>query len=176
MITLIAVGLLAVLAYGVSNDSTNDSIQAEVNRGDFPIAPNYDVALPLLGTSKRVSLSDLRGKVVLLNVFASWCPPCAQESPVLEQAEEMMRREDGTVLGVTYQDIASDDLTFVHQHHLTYPIVRDVGGSFVHGFGASGVPDSYVIGRDGHIQALRLYQLTSQWVKDTLPKILAEKS
>jgi cytochrome c biogenesis protein CcmG, thiol:disulfide interchange protein DsbE len=176
LITLVAVALLATLAYGVSSQSTNGSIDAEVARGDFPRAPEYDVALPMLDSKGRESLRDLRGKVVLVNVFASWCVPCAQEAPALEQAQRMMERQDGTVLGVTYQDIASDDAAFARKYHLTYPIVRDVGGNFVRGFGTTGVPESFVISRTGRVQALRRYQLTSQWIDGTLPKILAEKS
>ena len=103
VVTLVAVGLLAVLAYGVSNDTTSSSIDAMVARGKFPRAPSYDTALPVLASKTRVSLSDLRGKVVLLNVFASWCEPCASEAPVLRQAEHMLVRHDGTVVGVTYR-------------------------------------------------------------------------
>jgi len=176
LITLLAVGLLAILAFGVSNQKTNSSIDAEVARGDFPRAPEYDVALPLLGSRAKESLRDLHGKVVLLNVFASWCVPCAQEAPVLERAERMLQRHDGTVLGVTYLDIASDDLAFAHRYHVTYPIIRDVGGNYVHAFDTTGVPESFVIDRQGRIHALRRYQLTSQWVDTTLSKILAEKS
>lgn len=176
VITALAIGLLATLAYGVSREKTNSSIDAQVAGGAFPKAPNYDVGLPLLGSGGRESLADLRGKVVLLNVFSSWCVPCGQEAPVLEQAQRMMQRRGGTVLGVTYLDIASDDLAFAREHHITYPVVRDVSGNYVHAFGATGVPESFVINRNGKIQALRRYQLTSQWIDQTLPKILAEKS
>jgi cytochrome c biogenesis protein CcmG/thiol:disulfide interchange protein DsbE len=176
LITIAVAGLLVVLALGISDQSTNSSIDAQVASGHYPLAPNADVALPLLQGSGRESLADLRGKVVLLNVFASWCIPCAQESPVLEQAQRMLAEHDGTVLGVTYLDNAPDDETFVREHHLTYPIVRDVSGNFVHALGSTGVPESFVINRTGRIQALRRYQLTGQWVSQTLPKILAEKS
>ncbi len=175
--TSLAVALLAVLAYGISNQSTNSSIDGLVARGDYPPAPNAGVALPVLGSSSATeSLRDFRGKVVLMNVFASWCVPCQQEAPVLEHAERMLERHGGTVLGIAYLDNPPDEEAFMHQYHLTYPVLSDVNGSYVHAFGTTGVPESFVINRSGHIQALQRYQLDMQWVNQTLPRILAEPS
>jgi cytochrome c biogenesis protein CcmG/thiol:disulfide interchange protein DsbE len=174
LITLVAVGLLAILAYGVSNQTTSSSIDAEVAHGHFPPAPNYDLALPVLDSRTRESLRDLRGKVVLINVFASWCAPCAEEAPTVERAEQMLARHDGTVLGITYEDYASDDVAFAREYHLTYPILRDVNGDFVQAYGTTGVPESFVVNRQGRIQALDRDPITDQWVDQTLPKILNE--
>ncbi len=174
VITLVAVGLLAVLAYGVSSQGASGSIKGLVARGDFPRAPNYGMRLPLLGAHERESLSQLRGKVVLLNVFASWCPPCQAEAPVLEQAQRLLASRGGTVVGVTYLDNASDDRAFVRQYHLTFPVLRDVSGDFIAPYGISGVPDTFVIDRRGRIEAFRYYQLTKQWVDRTLPRILSQ--
>jgi cytochrome c biogenesis protein CcmG/thiol:disulfide interchange protein DsbE len=171
-----AVALLALLAFGLVSQGTNSSIDAMVARGDYPPAPNDAMALPLLGSTGTESLRDLRGKVVLVNVFASWCVQCAQEASVLEQAQRMLTGQDGTVLGVTYLDNSSDDETFMRTYHLTYPVLRDVSGDFARGLGTTGVPESFVINRSGRIQALRRYQLDSQWVRQTLPRILAQPS
>lgn len=171
-----AAGLLALLAFGLVGQSTSSSIDARVARGDYPLAPEYSVALPVLGSSASESLRDMRGKVILVNIFASWCPPCADEAPLLEDAQHMLARHDGTVLGVTYQDISSDDQSFMRQYHLTYPVLRDVSGDFARAFGTTGVPESFVINRSGRIQALHRSELTAQWVDQTLPRILADPS
>jgi|SRR5579884_1421621 len=176
LITCAAVALLAVLAFGLADQGTNSSIDAQVARGHYPLAPDLHARLPRLGATGEESLAELRGKVVLLNVFASWCVPCAQEAPVLRQAEQMLARHDGTVLGVTYLDNSSDSEAFMRQHHLDYPVVRDVSGDFVRSFGTTGVPETFVINRSGRIQALRRFQLDTQWVKQTLTKILSEPS
>jgi cytochrome c biogenesis protein CcmG/thiol:disulfide interchange protein DsbE len=176
VVTLVAVGLLAVLAYGVSHDRHSSSIDARVARGSFPLAPSYDTALPVLASRSRLSLRDLRGKVVLLNVFASWCEPCATEAPVLAQAERLLVRHDGTVLGVTYQDDSSDDIAFARRFHVEYPILRDVTGSFASSFGTSGVPESFVISRTGRIEALSRGPITGSWVQRTLPRIVEQAS
>src|SRR5208283_2857896 len=125
-----AVGLLALLAFGLLSQGTSSSIDAQVARGDYPPTPNGAMALPLLGSPRTESVRDLRGKVVLVNVFASWCVPCAQEAPVLEQAQRLLTLHNGTVLGVTYLDNSSDDVSFMREYHLTYPVLRDVSGNF----------------------------------------------
>jgi cytochrome c biogenesis protein CcmG/thiol:disulfide interchange protein DsbE len=171
-----AVALLALLGFGVANQGTNDSIDAAVARGDFPVAPNSHAALPVLGSSKTASLASMRGKVVVLNVFASWCDPCKTEAPILEQEQRALAHRNATILGVTYLDNSRDSEQFVRQWHLTYPVMRDISGSFVRSFGTTGVPETFVINRAGRIQAVRRYQLDNQWLQSTLPAILSERS
>ncbi len=96
--------------------------------------------LPILGSSGTESLADLRGKVVVLNVFASWCQPCVAEAPILEQEQRQLVKDDATILGVTYLDNSSDSEQFVRQHGITYPVVRDVSGNFVKAFGTTAFP------------------------------------
>lgn len=171
-----AAALLAVLAFGVAHQGTSSSIDAAVQRGEPPLAPNAHMALPILGSNRTESLVDLRGKVVILNVFASWCQPCQAEAPILEREQHKLAGHNATILGVTYQDNSSDSEQFVRQEHITYPVVRDVSGNFVRSFGTTGVPETFVINRAGRISALRRYQIDQQWLRQTLPPILAERS
>jgi cytochrome c biogenesis protein CcmG/thiol:disulfide interchange protein DsbE len=171
LITCAAVALLVVLASGITQ-GTNNSLDAQVARGHYPLTPNLHEQLPLLSTTGRESLAALRGKVVLLNVFASWCPPCAAESSLMERAEHLLQRHGGTVLGVTYLDNAVASRAFMRQHHLTYPVMRDVSGNFVRGLGTAGVPETFIINRSGRIQALMRSQVSGQWLDQALQKIL----
>jgi cytochrome c biogenesis protein CcmG, thiol:disulfide interchange protein DsbE len=176
LVVCAAGALIALLAFGVAHQGTNTSIDAAVAQGHRPSAPNAKLALPLLGEGGDESLVALRGKVVVLNVFASWCDPCKAEAPVLEQTQRQIASKNATVLGVTYLDNSSDSEQFVRQEHITYPVMRDVSGNFVRSFGTTGVPETFVIDRQGRIAALRRYQLDSQWLKQTLPRLLAQPS
>ena len=166
--------LLALLAFGVVDQGTSTSIDSAVAQKRLPPAPNAHMALPVLGSPAATeSLSRLRGKVVVVNVFASWCGPCKAEAPILEQEQRKLVKAGATVLGVTYLDNSTDSEQFVRQWHITYPVVRDVDGNFVRSFGTSGVPETFVINRQGRIAALRRFQLDGQWLTQTLPPILA---
>jgi cytochrome c biogenesis protein CcmG, thiol:disulfide interchange protein DsbE len=176
LVVAAAVALLALLAFGVSSQSTNWSIDSAVAHGTRPPAPNASTALPILGASGKETLTDLRGRVVVLNVFASWCGPCRAEAPILDQEQRTLLRHGGTVLGVTYLDNSSDSEAFIRQEHITYPVVRDVSGNFVRSFGSTGVPETFIIDRNGRIAALRRYELAGNWLQRAVTPILADKS
>jgi cytochrome c biogenesis protein CcmG/thiol:disulfide interchange protein DsbE len=172
----VAAALLALLGFGVAHLGSNSSIDASVARGDYPTAPSAGLQLPILGGSGSRSLAQFRGKVVVLNVFASWCPPCLAEAPMLEREEQQIAKHHATILGVTYQDNSNDSEAFVRRQHITYPVVRDASGNFARAFGVNGVPETFVINRQGKIVALNRSQLDGTWLQKTLPRILAEPS
>ena len=172
---IIAAALVALFVFGISNQEASSSIDAAVARGHQPAAPDLRTALPVLGSGRRESLADFRGKVVVMNVFASWCTPCVAEAPVLERAEHRIAPHKATVVGVTYLDNSSDSAQFVRQHHISYPVLRDVSGNFVRAFGTTGVPETFIIGRDGRIVAVRRFQVTQRWLQTTLSPLLGHR-
>ena len=176
LIVVAAVGLLALLTFGVSSQTDTSSIDAQVARGHYPLAPNADMSMPLLGSDAKRTLADFRGRVVVLNVFASWCTPCQSEAPVLSSEQRSLVRKGATLVGVTYLDNTTASEQFAQRYHITYPVLRDVSGNFVRSFGTTGVPETFVINRQGRIQALQRYPVNSSWFAQHLPSILAEKS
>ncbi len=175
-VVVAAVALIWLLAVGVAGQGTNTSIEASLAHGRRPPAPSATAALPMLGSNGTESLRDFRGKVVVLNVFASWCDPCKAEAPILEQEQRRLAGHNATILGVTYLDNSDASEAFVQQEHITYPVLRDVAGNFVRSFGTTGVPETFVIDRTGRVAAVRRFQLDSTWLNQTLPPILEQRS
>jgi cytochrome c biogenesis protein CcmG, thiol:disulfide interchange protein DsbE len=154
VVSLLGACVIGLLIYGVTAKSANRTLDERVARGETPPAPQASRALPILGGHGESTLAALRGKVVVLNFWASWCEPCQVEAPLLERAQARLRRAGGTVLGVSYLDATPDSLSFVRRFHLTYPNLRDNDGAFAHSYGTDQLPESFVIDRDGDITAI----------------------
>jgi cytochrome c biogenesis protein CcmG/thiol:disulfide interchange protein DsbE len=107
-------------------------------------------------TAKRLDggtfdLRSVRGKPVVLNFWASWCPPCKSEAAALEQRWQRYRSQGVLFFGVDYNDVSSDAKRFLARHGVTYPTLLDGSGMIGDRYGLSGVPETYFIDRKGHI-------------------------
>jgi cytochrome c biogenesis protein CcmG/thiol:disulfide interchange protein DsbE len=172
VISLIVVALLALLAFGVANNGPSNALAARVQRGQTPPAPNATMPLQLMGSSRKEDLKDLRGKVLMVNVFAGWCDACKIEVPILKHAASVLAAHGGELIGVTYQDTSSDASNYLSQYGLHFPVLLDPGDNFVAPYGVTGVPETFFIGRNGDVIAARTFQLTKRWVDQTLSRAL----
>jgi peroxiredoxin len=121
-------------------------------------APDF-TALDLAGN--RVSLSDFRGKVVLLNVWATWCPPCREEMPSMQRLHEAVANTDFRILAVSidapsgerdpFGREGGDLAAFAGEMGLTFNILHDSEGRIQATYQTTGVPETFLIGRDGVI-------------------------
>jgi cytochrome c biogenesis protein CcmG, thiol:disulfide interchange protein DsbE len=116
--------------------------------------PVPDRELPVLGGRGTGTIADYRGRWVLVNLWASWCPPCRQEAPVLERFSRRYRRRGVTVLGIDVQDNSDDALRFLREHHLTYPQLRSVGNERSQAFGSTGVPENFLVDPGGRLAVI----------------------
>jgi DsbE subfamily thiol:disulfide oxidoreductase len=117
---------------------------------DRPEAPDFTLVNP---EGKKVSLNDFRGKVVLLNFWASWCAPCRVEMPDMERLYREMKGKGFEILAVNVKDKRADALALVKQLKLTFPIALDPEGEVGLLYGAWGMPATYLIDRKGVVLA-----------------------
>ena len=139
--------LLGVLTWKVVYES-GGSPASELARGETPPAPDF--TLPRLDRPGTLRLSSLRGRAVVLNFCASWCGPCEEEAPVLEEAWRKYRSRGLVVLGVDHNDFEGAARRFARENSMTYPLVRDGSGRVLANlYKGTGVPETWFIDRRG---------------------------
>jgi cytochrome c biogenesis protein CcmG, thiol:disulfide interchange protein DsbE len=172
---LVAVAaLFALLAYGVFQGGDESGIDEALADGRRPESPS--LTLPHLAGPGESSLDDYRGRVVVLNFWASWCAPCRDEAPLLQRWHRRIAPRGGTVLGVDALDATDDAREFVRRFGITYPNVRDVSGARLRPFGIAAYPETFVLDRRGRIAALVRGPVTEQFLAREVPPLLEEAS
>ncbi len=122
--------------------------QQDETRASFP-APDFSLT-DLHGRSHR--LSNYRGKVVFLNLWATWCPPCREEMPSMEHLYRRLQSESFVMLAVSQdEDPAGSVRPFVEQLRLSFPILLDPDGKVPPKYGVTGYPETFVIDRSGSV-------------------------
>jgi cytochrome c biogenesis protein CcmG/thiol:disulfide interchange protein DsbE len=164
--------LVGLLAYGVASKRTDTSIDTAIESGKRIDAPR--ATLPVLGGAGRRSLADYRGKVVVMNFWASWCGPCTEELPLLERTQRAIAPRNATVLGINYKDVSADALAFVRRFRLSFPNLRDRDGRYADDYASRAFPETFVIDRSGRIVARRRGPVDQRWLDRILPPLLAE--
>jgi cytochrome c biogenesis protein CcmG/thiol:disulfide interchange protein DsbE len=168
----VVLSLVGLLAYGLASNEPDRGVEEALGRGQRQPAPELE--LPRLSGQGVASLDDYRGRVVVLNFWASWCEPCREESPLLQRWHERIQRRGGTVLGVDVQDLAADAREFIDEYSLTYPMLRDGEGATREEFAILGLPETFVIDRRGRIAALRRGVVDEQFLREHVVPLLRE--
>ncbi len=109
-------------------------------------------SLPLLDGSSEINLEDYRGQVVYLTFWASWCVPCRQEMPYLEQLRERHDGEDFEVIGINVEESLSGALQFAEDYNLSFPLLWDKDRAVSKAYMVPGFPTHYVVDRRGKIR------------------------
>lgn len=119
-------------------------------KGEVVAAPDFTLER-LDGPGGTVSLSELRGKPLVVNFWASWCIPCKDEAPTLQQTSERYRKQGLVVVGIDAQDFRKDARRFMARYGITYPVAYDGKGSTLGRWGVTGFPETFFVDRSGKL-------------------------
>jgi cytochrome c biogenesis protein CcmG, thiol:disulfide interchange protein DsbE len=148
----VAVGLVALLfvllLWALLTEEGGD-LAKRANRGDLPPAPEF--ALERLDQEGELTSSALAGKAVVVNFWASWCTPCKEEAPFLEQIWRENRDRGLVVVGYDAKDFRRDARRFAKRFGLTFPLVFDGPGDSLDDWGVTGFPETFVVDREGRV-------------------------
>jgi cytochrome c biogenesis protein CcmG, thiol:disulfide interchange protein DsbE len=149
-VTAVAVvaALLGLLAWKLMQDES--AVTSELQRGGSPTAPAF--TLERLDDSGELELASLRGKAVVLNFWASWCGPCKDETPLLQEAWKRWEGKDVVFVGIDVKDFRGDAKDFLARYGVTYPNVYDGKGSTVGRYGVTGFPETYFLDASGKVR------------------------
>jgi cytochrome c biogenesis protein CcmG/thiol:disulfide interchange protein DsbE len=153
LLAAIVVGVLALLGlllWGMQRGpSTTVGTAATINRP----APDFTVTTL---DGQQLRMSDLRGKTVVLNIWASWCKPCEEEAGELNRAYMEYQGRNVAFVGIAFNDDTDPMRAFVNKHSVPYPVALDPEGKISIDLGITGVPETYIVNPDG--------QMTQKWI------------
>ena len=167
MVLALVAAFIALLTYGLLSKGADERIDESLASGRAAAAPGFSLevldrgALPPRLARRvdpavadgRLSLTELRGVPVVLNLWASWCTPCRDEAPRLEQGWRALGSRGVLFLGLDIQDLRGDANAFIHKYGASYPSVREPGRDVANSYGATGIPETYFIDARGRVVA-----------------------
>ncbi len=144
----VVAALLGLLAWKLTQDES--AVTAQLDQGGSPAAPEF--TLERLDGKGDLDLASLRGKAVVLNFWASWCGPCKDETPLLQEGWKRWQGKDVVFVGVDVKDFRGDARGFLARYGVTYPNVYDGKGSTVGRYGVTGFPETYFVDAAGNVR------------------------
>jgi cytochrome c biogenesis protein CcmG/thiol:disulfide interchange protein DsbE len=165
-IVVLLIAALGILYAVINFNQKDDVVSLETGK------PAPDFTLESLD-GQKVSLSDYRGKVVLLNVFASWCEPCREEMPAIQQAYETYKDQGLVVLGVNLKEKRVPVKGFADNYGLTFPILLDSEGKVgMDLYKVRPIPTSFFIDREGVLRHMAETPMSYSYIENTVKPLL----
>lgn len=170
-INIIIAGLLIIIAgYGlVLANQPASAVPQPTAQPSGQLAPNF--TLKTLD-GETVSLSDFRGKVVLVNFWASWCPPCVAELPTIHQFYQSHQADGFVVLAVNAQENSGTVSGFINQHGYTFPVLLDPDSVAADEYGIRALPTSFILDKKGEIQYVHRGEIDTATLKKVVEPLL----
>lgn len=155
--------LLGFLGWGL--------VRAQRGQVQSGLAPEFTL---LTFDNQEVSLKDLRGKVVVVNFWASWCQPCRQEAAYLEKTWRKYKDDGVVFIGVDYVDTEPMALAYIKEFDITYYNGPDLGTRISQSYAIKGVPETFYIGKNGELRGVKIGPLESPELDEKIDDLLAE--
>jgi cytochrome c biogenesis protein CcmG/thiol:disulfide interchange protein DsbE len=159
----LVLALLALLGWGLMKAQAGPRSQGQ--------APEFTLST---FHGEEISLSELRGQVVVINFWASWCPPCRDEAPYLETTWQKYRDQGVVLLGVDYVDTEDEALAYIEEFGITYPNGPDVGTRISQAYRIQGVPETFFVATDGTLRGVKVGPLVPPELDERIDGLLAE--
>ena len=170
----VVVGLLVTLGVALGEQSRSQpGVNTLASKSVIDPRPAPDFALTDL-EGNPASMSDLRGRVVVLNFFASWCVPCKLEAPVLEEFWEASDPARVAVLGIGLWDQHDDAVEFAETYGVSFPLALDPDGAVGVDYGVAGIPETLIVDHLGVLRARWVGPLTPGALGDLTADLLRE--
>jgi cytochrome c biogenesis protein CcmG, thiol:disulfide interchange protein DsbE len=143
---VVVFALLGLLVYKVVHNPKGLASSVDQEK----IVPAYPFSRSRVGAPGSVSLQSLRGKVVVLNFWQSYCPPCTREAPVVSAVAKKWHGKPVVFVGVDEQDLSGPATKFMRRFDITYPVIADDGPLIGH-YGVTGYPETFFIDKTGRV-------------------------
>ncbi len=159
----VALALLGLMGWGL----------VRAGQGPVESGPAPDFTLTTF-EGDVIRLSDLRGQVVVINFWASWCPPCREEAPYLERTWRAYKDKGVLFIGVDYLDTEKKALEYIAEFDITYPNGPDIGTRIADAYRIKGVPETFFVDKKGYLRGVKIGPLRPPELEEKLDALLAE--
>ncbi|MBP7997707.1 MAG: TlpA family protein disulfide reductase [Chloroflexi bacterium] len=167
---VLVLALLALLGWGLVNTNRTRPIEGNV-APDFSVTYYKGYEWDAKATS---ALNDFKGKVVVLNFWASWCVECRYEADLLEQAWRAYRDSDVVFLGVAYVDVEPKSREYLTEFNVTYPNAPDLRSLVSGAYEITGVPETFIIDQQGEIAYVQIGPIDAPTLYNQLNQLVGE--
>ncbi len=159
----IVLALLGLLGWGL----------VKAQKGPVENGPAPDFTLQGF-EGNTVALNDLRGQVVVINFWASWCPPCREEAAYLERTWRKYKDQGVVFIGVDYVDTEKEALAYIEEFDITYINGPDIGTLISDAYNIQGVPETFFIAKNGEVRGVHIGPIFSPDLDEKIEDLLAE--